>query len=203
MSRYAPSDFSQKQPLVLASTSIYRKELLSRFRIDFITASPNIDETPMAGEAIHSLVQRLAEQKARTVATQHGGALVIGSDQAVVCEREILGKPMNHENACLQLAKLSGKSVTFFTSLCLLNSQTQHCQIDVVPFQVHFRELTAAMIAKYVSADKPYNCAGSFKSEGLGIVLFRALEGEDPTALIGLPLIRLSQMLANEHRPVL
>jgi septum formation protein len=181
-------------PIVLASTSPFRKELLQRIGIDFETAAPDIDESPLPGEAPENLVKRLSEAKARVIGKIRPG-LIIGSDQVASVGDEILGKPGTHENAVAQLRKLSGKLVTFQTGLCLLNSASNQAQVDIIPFRVQFRELDAQQIERYLQADQPYNCAGSFKSEGLGITLFERMEGEDPTALIGLPLIRLTDML--------
>jgi septum formation protein len=181
-------------PIVLASTSPFRKELLQRIGIDFETAAPDIDESPLPGEAPENLVKRLSEAKARVIGKIRPG-LIIGSDQVASVGDEILGKPGTHENAVAQLRKLSGKLVTFQTGLCLLNSASNQAQVDIIPFRVQFRELDAQQIERYLQADQPYNCAGSFKSEGLGITLFERMEGEDPTALIGLPMIRLTDML--------
>jgi septum formation protein len=185
---------STSLPIVLASTSPFRKELLQRIGIDFETAAPDIDESPLPGETPENLVKRLSEAKARVIGKIRPG-LIIGSDQVASVGDEILGKPGTHENAVAQLRKLSGKLVTFQTGLCLLNSASNQAQVDIIPFRVQFRELDAQQIERYLQADQPYNCAGSFKSEGLGITLFERMEGEDPTALIGLPLIRLTDML--------
>jgi septum formation protein len=183
-------------PLVLASTSPFRRELLQRLGLPFETAVPDVDETPMPGETPQALVQRLAELKARAVGFTRGG-LIIGSDQVASTGADILGKPGTHEKAAAQLAFLSGKRVSFYTGLCLLNSASGELQLDMVPYHVQFRALTGTQIEHYLRAEQPYNCAGSFKSEGLGITLFERMEGDDPTALIGLPLIRLTSMLAN------
>lgn len=190
-------------PLVLASTSPYRRELLGRLQLEFATCSPDVDERRLPEEDPHRLVQRLAEAKARAGADQRGAGLYIGSDQVAVVGEEILGKPGNFANACAQLARLSGRQVRFLTGLCLYNSVTGGLQRDVVPYTVVFRELSAAQIEDYVRREEPFNCAGSFKSEGLGVALFAAQEGTDPTALVGLPLIRLVSMLAAEGVPVL
>ena len=181
-------------PVVLASTSPFRKELLQRIGIDFETAAPDVDETPLANETPEELVKRLSEAKARAIGQSCQG-LIIGSDQIATTGNDMLGKPGTHEKAVEQLRKLSGKLVTFYTGLCLLNSATDETQVDVIPFKVQFRELDEQQIERYLRADQPYNCAGSFKSEGLGITLFTRMEGDDPTALIGLPLIRLTGML--------
>lgn len=183
------------QPLVLASSSPYRRELLARLRHPFIWSAPAIDETPQPRESAEALVRRLAEQKARALAALHPNHLIIGSDQVALLGQQILGKPGNFARAKTQLLAASGTSVTFLTGLTLLNSATGHCEIDVIPFTVHFRQLDEQQITRYLEAEKPYDCAGSFKAEGLGISLFRATEGEDSTSLIGLPLIRLTSML--------
>lgn len=186
-------------PLILASTSPYRRELLGRLGLAFSVCSPDVDETRRTGEAPVDLVRRLAEAKARAGASlQTDAALIIGSDQVAVVDDEILGKPGTIERACAQLARLSGRRVTFMTGLCLYNSALQRTQIEMVPFTVIFRRLTDAQIEAYVRREQPLNCAGSFKSEGLGIALFTRMEGDDPTALIGLPLIRLTDMLYAE-----
>lgn len=190
-------------PLVLASTSPYRRELLGRLGLEFSTCSPDVDEQRRPNELPRDLVLRLSEAKARAGAEQLGTGLYIGSDQVAVVDDEILGKPGNFANACAQLTRLSGRQVHFLTGLCLYNSVTQGLQLDVVPYTVVFRELSAAQIEDYVRREAPFNCAGSFKSEGLGVALFAAQEGTDPTALVGLPLIRLVSMLDNEGVPVL
>jgi 7-methyl-GTP pyrophosphatase len=182
-------------PLVLASTSPFRRQLLARLGVDFLTSAPEVDETPVPGEAPRDMVTRLAEAKARAVGRIQPG-LIIGSDQVATTGNDILGKPGDHFRAAAQLAYLSGKRVSFHTGLCLLNSVSGEMQVDEVPYHVHFRCLGASQIERYLHAEQPYNCAGSFKSEGLGITLFECMEGDDPTALIGLPLIRLTSMLA-------
>lgn len=184
--------------LVLASTSPFRKELLQRLGLSFETASPETDETALPGESPEQLVRRLAEAKARAVAGQFPDALIIGSDQVAVLDGAILGKPGEHARAVEQLSAASGRTVTFQTGLCLYNSRNDRAQVDVVPFAVDFRQLSAEQIDNYLRREQPYNCAGSFKSEGLGISLFRSLRGDDPNALIGLPLIRLIDMLQAE-----
>lgn len=184
--------------LVLGSTSPFRRELLARLGLSFIVASPNIDETVQPNEKPASLVRRLAKQKALAVATDHPHALIIGSDQVATLDGRILGKPGNHARAVEQLSLASGKKVTFYTGLCLLNSASGNIQLHCEPFHVYFRSLDAETIENYLRREQPYNCAGSFKSEGLGIALFERLEGDDPNALIGLPLIRLVSMLMNE-----
>lgn len=184
--------------LVLASTSAYRRALLERLGLPFGTSSPHVDETPRAAEAPERLVRRLAEAKARAVADDVGPALVVGSDQVAVLDGDVLGKPGTPEKAFEQLARASGRAVEFLTGLCLLNTSSGHCQVECESYIVHFRPLSADQIRRYVEAEKPYDCAGSFKSEGLGIVLFSRMEGNDPNALIGLPLIRLVSMLERE-----
>lgn len=183
------------KPLVLASTSVFRSELLQRLGLPFITAAPDIDESRLAGEAPEQLVQRLALQKAQAVANAHPNALIIGSDQVACLDDLILGKPGDHAAAVEQLDRCSGRAVSFFTGLCLLDPAQNRHQICCEPFHVHFRTLSKGHIEHYLQREKPYNCAGSFKSEGLGIALFSRLEGEDPSSLIGLPLIRLVAML--------
>jgi MAF protein len=184
--------------LVLGSTSPFRRALLEKLGLPFISARPDIDETPAADELPAKLVARLAEAKARAVGEHHSGALVIGSDQVACIDGQILGKPRSHDKALQQLRQASGKAVVFFTGLCLFNSETGSAQAAVEPFTVHFRTLSDDQIRRYVAQEKPYNCAGSFKSEGYGITLFRALEGRDPNTLIGLPLITLVEMLGKE-----
>jgi septum formation protein len=185
--------------LVLASSSPYREALLQRLRIPYTTAAPQVDESRRPNESPQALVARLAEDKARAVAvTTRTAALFIGSDQVAVNGGQVLGKPAGHAEAMQQLRDASGRRVIFYTALCLLNSGTGHVQRAVVPFAVVFRDLTDIQIEHYLRREQPYNCAGSFKSEGLGIALFDRLEGEDPSALVGLPLIRLIRMLENE-----
>ncbi|MEJ2346925.1 MAG: Maf family nucleotide pyrophosphatase [Gammaproteobacteria bacterium] len=189
-------------PLILGSTSPYRRELLERLGLAFETDAPDVDETRLAGESPQALV-RLSEAKARAVAARHPGALVIGSDQVAVLDGEIMGKPGDHGAAVRQLERASGCTVTFYTGLCLLNAASGGVQLEVVPFQVVFRALSAEQIERYLRREQPYNCAGSFKSEGLGIALFERMEGDDPSALMGLPLIRLTRMLEREGVSVL
>jgi MAF protein len=182
--------------LVLASTSPFRRALLERIGLGFETSAPDVDERAHAGESPEALVMRLAQAKARTGGAAHPDALIIGSDQIACIDGEILGKPGSRERAIAQLEKASGRKVTFYTGLCLLDSGTDRAQVECIPFHVHFRDLSRRQIEGYVDREQPLNCAGSFKSEGLGIALFRRLEGDDPNALIGLPLIRLVSMLA-------
>ena len=189
--------------LLLASTSLFRRELLARLALPFAAVAPDIDETPLPDEKASALVARLAGEKARAVARQEPEALVIGADQVAVLDQLILGKPVTHERAVQQLTRASGKMATFFTGLCLLDSASGRRQTAVVPFQVKFRQLHLQQIENYLRREQPYQCAGSFKSEGLGIALFDRLEGEDPTSLVGLPLIRLTRMLEAEGISVL
>ncbi|HET8807873.1 MAG TPA: nucleoside triphosphate pyrophosphatase [Methylophaga sp.] len=191
------------QPLILGSSSPYRSELLAKLHLPFTTASPNIDESPLIGESPAQLVLRLAENKARKVAEKNLSALVIGSDQVAVLEGDILGKPGTAETAIEQLQAASGKTVTFLTGLALYNAANQQMQSLVEPFEVTFRNLSLAQIQRYVELEQPLDCAGSFKSEGLGISLFSELRGSDPNSLIGLPLIRLIDLLAAQGINVL
>lgn len=186
------------RPLVLASSSPYRRELLQRLRLPFACASPDIDESPLPGESAEQLVRRLAEAKARALTERFPQHLIIGSDQVATQGTAILGKPHTEERAFEQLKAASAASVSFLTGLALLDSASGHCRIDCIPFTVHFRELDDARIRRYLEAEKPFDCAGSFKAEGLGVSLFSATEGTDATSLIGLPLIRLVDMLLAE-----
>lgn len=185
-------------PLLLASSSRYRRELLERLHLPFTTASPDIDESPLAGEGAEDLVRRLAGSKAGALAASHPDHLIIGSDQVAVLDGYILGKPGSHERARNQLLAASGRRISFLTGLALLNSRTGQCRVDCIRFEVDFRELDEDRIERYLHAEQPYDCAGSFKAEGLGISLFRRTEGEDATSLVGLPLIRLVDMLLAE-----
>jgi septum formation protein len=189
--------------LILASTSPFRKAILDKLGVSFETLSPETDETALENETPQQLVERLSIAKAKAVADKISDALVIGSDQVSVINNEIIGKPHTHENAVKQLQNASGKTVTFYTGLCLYNSSTQRYQSEVVPFSVTFRTLSDSLIESYLNKEQPYNCAGSFKSEALGIVLFEKLEGDDPNTLMGLPLIRLVTMLEKENFAVL
>jgi len=192
------SSRSTPYPLILASTSPFRKELLSRLQISFATFAPLVDEAPLPQESAIHLVTRLAEAKAKAAAAIYPNALIIGADQVAVQGETILGKPGNHKQAVQQLQLVSGTQVDFLTGLCLFNSETGRGQIDLVKFSVIFRQLTLTQIENYLHKEQPYNCAGSFKSERLGIALLEQMRGEDPTALIGLPLIRLTYMLQLE-----
>ncbi|MFA7240830.1 MAG: Maf family nucleotide pyrophosphatase [Sulfuricellaceae bacterium] len=184
--------------LILASTSPYRRELLSRLKIPFEVTSPLVDETPLPDEMPEQTAFRLAIAKAQAVAAQHPDALIIGSDQVATLDGMQLGKPHTHENATRQLRTMRGKTVTFHTALCLYNSRSGNTQAQVVPFKVSFRNLSDAEIEGYLQKEQPYNCAGSAKAEGLGIALIEKMTGDDPNALIGLPLIALVDMLKHE-----
>jgi len=184
--------------LVLASSSPYRRALLERLGLPFTWSAPAIDETRHPGESAEQLVRRLAEQKARALAHIHDQHLIIGSDQVAVLGEQVLGKPHTFERACEQLLECSGQQVSFLTGLALLNSSTGHCQVDCVPFTVTLRELSRERVERYVAAEQPLDCAGSFKAEGLGVSLFQGTHGCDATSLIGLPLIRLVDMLMKE-----
>ena len=184
--------------LLLASSSPFRRQLLDKLGLNFIHQSPDIDESRLAGESPVALVMRLAREKAAALADSHPDTLIIGSDQVAVIGDRVLGKPGTREKAIEQLSAASGQRVTFLTGLCLLNTATGRTQVACDPFHVQFRTLRPAQIERYVDAEQPLNCAGSFKSEGLGIVLFKALEGRDPNTLVGLPLILLTEFLAAE-----
>lgn len=188
--------------IVLASTSPYRKQLLQRLQLDFSCVSPEVDETPESGESIEHMVLRLSALKATAAADKFKndpqGALIIASDQSAELNGAVLSKPGNFETAVKQLQAASGQRIVFHTGLCVLNTLSGHKHCIVEPYTVVFRELALATIEKYLKADEPYNCAGSFKSEGLGVVLFEKFEGEDPNSLIGLPLIKLTELLRSE-----
>ena len=190
-------------PLVLASTSPYRKAILKKFAIPFETASPDIDETALPKEHPEDLVQRLAQSKAKKVAQHYPNHLIIGSDQVASIDDKILGKPHTFENAMSQLEIINGRSVTFYTGLSLYNSQSKKAHVLCDKFHVHFKTLNEQQRSNYLKKEQPFNCAGSFKSEGLGIALFEKLEGDDPNSLIGLPLIRLIELLHKEGLDVL
>jgi septum formation protein len=188
-----------KRTLILASSSEYRRELLLKLQIPFSNVSPHVDETPLAGEKPQETALRLAQIKAKKVGSDYPHALVIGCDQVATLDDEQLGKPLNHANATKQLQKMRGREVTFHSALCLYNAATGNMQAEVVPYVVRFRQLTDEQIESYLSKEQPYHCAGSAKSEGLGIALIERMLGEDPNALIGLPLIKLINMLQNEN----
>lgn len=189
--------------LVLASTSRYRRELLSRLHIPFEVASPDVDETPLPGESPSQTAFRLSILKAKAVAEKFPDALIIGSDQVLMLDDEQLGKPGSYENAFAQLKKMQGKAMVFHTALTLLNSKLGRLQSRDVQTVVHIRSLSDAQIASYLRKEEPYDCAGSAKSESLGIALMERMESTDPTALIGLPLMVLTEMLMNEDVDVL
>jgi septum formation protein len=193
-SRPGPAS-GQPRQLVLASSSPYRRALLQRLGWHFVTATPAIDETPIPGEAPEALVRRLAEAKARRLAPDFPDAVIIGSDQMAVLDGVALGKPETEERAERQLRAASGRRVAFLTGLCVLDSRSGLSDTICEPYAVHFRSLTDTEIRHYIRREQPLDCAGSFKSEGLGIALFERFEGDDPNALIGLPLIRLAAML--------
>lgn len=181
--------------LILGSTSPYRRALLQRLRLDFTVAAPDVDETALPGEAPRDLALRLALAKAHAVAAQNPGAVVIGSDQVADLAGQPLGKPGTHERATAQLRQMSGHSVIFQTAVAVVCPETGFEQVDLAPVVVRFRALSDAEIERYLRAEQPYDCAGSAKSEGLGISLLDAIDSDDPTALIGLPLIRTCRML--------
>ncbi len=183
------------RPVVLGSTSRYRRELLSRLHIPFEVASPEVDEAPLPGETPRDLALRLALAKARAVAARFPGAAVIGSDQVADLDGEPLGKPGTHERAVLQLQRMRGRTVVFQTALAVVCQDTGFEQVDLAAVNVRFRDLSDAEIEAYLRAEQPYDCAGSAKSEGLGIALLESIDNDDPTALVGLPLIRTCRML--------
>lgn len=184
--------------ILLASSSPYRRQLLTRLGLAFEYCTPDIDETAKPSETAAQLVARLAQTKASTLAHLYPDTLIIGSDQVAVLENEIVGKPYTYDRALSQLHAASGKTVDFKTGLCLLNTATGRVQLAVENFSVCFRSLTHQQIDAYLTREQPYDCAGSFKCEGLGIALFTSMQGTDPNTLIGLPLIRLVDMLINE-----
>ncbi|MCE1192632.1 MAG: Maf family nucleotide pyrophosphatase [Acidovorax sp.] len=186
---------SPQRPVVLGSTSRYRRELLQRLHLPFEVAAPAVDETPQPGEAPRALALRLALAKARAVAEQHPDSLVIGSDQVADLDGEPLGKPGHHARAVQQLQQMRGRTVVFQTAVAVVCSATGFEQVDLAPVEVRFRDLSDGEIERYLRAEQPYDCAGSAKSEGLGIALLDAIHSDDPTALIGLPLIRTCRML--------
>ena len=194
--------------LILASSSPFRKAILERLGVPFTTASPDIDESRNTSESPYELVYRLSEEKAKEVAKTHSG-IIIASDQVATLDTgnkindEIFNKPGTHENAFLQLKKSSGKTVTFLTGIALLNTETSAIQVHVDPFKVHFKKLTDNQISSYLEKEDVLHCAGSFKSEGLGVALFSSMEGRDPNSLIGLPTIQLIEMLAKENVHIL
>ncbi len=185
--------------LVLASASAARYSVLSKLKLEFETVDPSIDESPLPEESPSDLVRRLSWQKAKSVSDRFGRHLIIGSDQVAVVDGEITGKPADRDDAIRQLKKASGQNVTLYTGLALFNSESNHLQVDVLPYRVRFRKLTNSMILNYIDADQPFDCGGSLRSEGLGVALLEKFDGSDPNILLGLPLIRLIDMLAVEH----
>jgi septum formation protein len=189
--------------LVLASTSPYRRALLAKLQVAFVVANPNVDETPLTDETPENTSLRLAELKAKAVAADFPKALIIGSDQVATLNGNHIGKPGNHENAVKQLQMMRGNTIIFHTALSLYNSVTGNLQSRIVPTTVTIRNLSDAQIESYLLKEQPYQCAGSAKSEAMGITIMEKMEGTDPNALIGLPLIALTQMLMNEGWDVL
>jgi septum formation protein len=189
---------SAHPPLILASSSIYRRELLTHLQIAFTCISPDVDETVLPGEQPEKTALRLAQEKARKIAIDNPQALIIGCDQVATLDGIQLGKPLNHDNATKQLRMMRGREVTFHSALCLYNAKTASMQAEVVPYLVKFRDLTDDQIESYLLKEQPYHCAGSAKSEGLGIAIIEKMTGDDPNALIGLPLIKLVTMLYRE-----
>ncbi|MBD2810364.1 septum formation inhibitor Maf [Xenorhabdus sp. Vera] len=185
-------------PIVLSSTSVYRRQLLEKIGLPFTCASPDIDERPQENENPEKLVMRLSHAKATALHRDYSNHLIIGSDQVCVLDSKITGKPHSFENAFSQLKKASGKCVTFYTGITLFNSKTGNIDTRCELFDVYFRDLSETEIISYLNKEKPFNCAGSFKSEGLGITLFKKLNGRDPNTLIGLPLITLTEMLIRQ-----
>lgn len=194
---------SDTRPIVLASTSPYRAALLQRLGLPFVTADPQVGESAAPGEAPESLALRLAEAKAQAVRGRHPQALIVGADQVAVLEGELLRKPGDHESAVRQLLRASGRRVLFVTALCLLDARSGRTQCEAIPYTVVFRRLARTQLEAYLRREKPYDCVGGFKAEGLGIALFERMEGDDPSALIGLPLMRLVTMLEREGVDVL
>ncbi|MHB0887114.1 Maf family protein [Acidithiobacillus sp.] len=194
---------NRASPVILASTSPYRRDLLARLGIPFTVAASAVEETPLPDETPAQLVQRLAQAKAGAVFAQQPQAIVIGADQMAVCEGAVLGKPGNAEGAARQLRRISGKRVDFLNGLAVMAPTLPVARVELIVYTVHMRAFSDQEIAGYIQQDRPFDCAGSFRSEGLGIALTSRLEGEDPTALIGLPLIRLCALLAAAGQPVL
>jgi septum formation protein len=187
---------TQQRPLVLGSSSPYRRELLSRLKLEFSVESPDVDETPRSNELPRELALRLALAKAREVARRHPSAVVIGSDQVADLHGEPLGKPGNHERSFDQLRRMRGRSVVFHTAVAVVCAESGFEQVELAPVRVKFRELSDAEIESYLRAEQPYDCAGSARSEGLGIALLESIDSDDPTSLVGLPLIRTCRMLS-------
>jgi MAF protein len=189
--------------IILASSSPYRRAILDKLQIPFQYQAPDVEESPKANEDASTMASRLAIAKAKSVAKHYTDGLIIGSDQVACIEGKKLGKPGNHEAAHSQLIEASGKSVMFYTGLCVINAQTNELHHLVEPFEVKFKTLSASQIERYLRKEQPYDCAGSFKCEGLGIVLFEELKGRDPNALVGLPLIGLCELFAKHQFEVL
>ena len=189
--------------LVLASTSPFRKELLNRLEISFKTANPQTDESALPGESPEEMALRLSEAKARAVAPLFPEALIIGSDQVAILDGQVYGKPGTHENAIKQLQTMRGRTVNFFTGLCLLDAKTGEAHVRGIPTLVTFRNLSDEEIENYLRREQPYNCAGAAKSEGLGIAIIARMQGDDPNALVGLPLIALCDLFREVGFPVL
>jgi septum formation protein len=194
---------AERPRLVLASTSHYRRSLLERLGLAFEVADPGVDEARRPGEPPDAMAKRLARAKALSVAGRFPGALIIGCDQVAHCDGEILGKPGTHENAVRQLRALSGREAVFHTAVCVHDARNSATRVRVVPCRVGFRRLDDAQIESYLAKEQPYDCAGSAKSEGLGIALISRIEGEDPSALVGLPLIALVDLLRGQGLDVL
>jgi septum formation protein len=186
---------ADRPALILGSTSRYRRELLMRLRVPFDCVAPQVDETPQPDEAPAALALRLALAKARDVAARHPQAVVIGSDQVADLDGTPIGKPGNHERAAAQLRRMSGRTVVFHTALAVVRAASAHVEVDSAPVRVRFRSLSDAEIERYLQVDEPYDCAGSAKCESLGVALLDAIDSDDPTALVGLPLIRTCAML--------
>ncbi len=198
-----PASEAPTRTLVLGSTSPYRRELLSRLRLSFVTARPDVDETPRAGEAPAALARRLALAKAQDVARRFPDAVVIGSDQVADLDGEPLGKPGTHERAVLQLQRMRGRAVVFQTAVAVVCAATGFEAMELAPVRVLFRPLDDREIEQYLRAEQPYDCAGSAKSEGLGIALLEQIDNDDPSALVGLPLIRTCRLLRAAGVPIL
>jgi len=181
--------------IILASSSPFRRQLLDRLQLDYSCHSPDIDESIKSGESASDYVTRLAQEKASCVAEHYPGAVIIGSDQCALLDQQILGKPGTHERALQQLKDAQGRTVVFHTGLCVIKPETGFCDVDDVLYEVDFRQLSDAQLEHYLEVEQPYHCAGSFKSEAYGACLFSKMRGDDPSALIGLPLLRLIEML--------
>lgn len=201
--RFSPTrDCMSRPPLVLASTSLYRRALLERLRVPFEVARPEVDESPLSGESPADLCLRLARAKAHAVAAGFPQALIIGSDQVAVLHGQAISKPGTHENALVQLRAMRGQRIEFLTALAVYDARNRRMVDRLVPFSVEFRDFTDEVIEKYLRIEQPYDCAGSAKAEGLGIALIRRMHGDDPNALIGLPLIALVDLLAELGYPI-